>query len=235
MFKQICTNKVYTQIIDQIKESIISGELKKGDRLPSERVMSEQLGVARATVREAIRSLEMMGLIECVQGEGNFITNNLENTLAEPIAIMFILNHGKIREINELRRGLEMEAIKLATARITPQAVKKLEELCRIMETSVNQAEQAEADKQFHYEIAKAADNGLIMNILNASATLIESQIKDSRLKIFSSEKNNDSTNTQHRKVLEAIQAKDPDQAVLAMQTHMDYIARFIEEYQSLR
>ncbi|MDX9871453.1 MAG: FadR/GntR family transcriptional regulator [Clostridia bacterium] len=231
MFTQINSNKVYTQIIDQIKESIARGELKKGDRLPSERVMSEQLGVSRATVREAIRSLEIMGLVECVQGEGNFIANNLENTLVEPVSMMFILNQGKIREINELRRALELEAIKLATARMAPLGLKKLEELCRIMETSPEEAARAEADKQFHYEIAKASENGLIMNILNAAATLIELQIKDVRQKIFANEKSNDSTNTQHRQVLEAIREKDADKAACAMQTHMDHISKFIEAY----
>lgn len=235
MFQQINTNKVYTQIIDQIKDSIRKGELKKGDRLPSERVMSEQLGVSRATVREAIRSLEMMGLVECIQGEGNFITNNLENTLVEPISMMFILNHGKINEINELRRALELESVKVATHKISEGSIRKLEELCLIIETSKEEAVRAEADSQFHYEIAKASGNILIINILNAASFLIEGLIKDIRLKIMVNEENVHKINLQHRSILKAIKLRDAEKAVSNMHKHMDFINSFIEEYNDSR
>lgn len=231
MFQQISTNKVYTQIINQIKDSIGKGEFKKGDRLPSERIMSEQLGVSRATVREAIRSLEIMGLVECIQGEGNFITNNLENTLVEPISLMFILNQGKINEINELRRALELEAMKVATNKMSDSSIRKLEELCRIIETSKEEAVRAEADREFHYEIAKASGNILIINILNAASFLIEGLIKDIRLKIMVNEENVHQINLQHRSILKALKNKDSEKAVSNMQKHMDYINRFIEGY----
>ena len=111
MFTSIDKGKVYLEIMRQIKEGIRSGQLKKGDRLPSERQMAEQLGVSRATVREAIRSLEIMGLIRCVQGEGNFIPDNLDGSLKEPMSLIFLLNQGSIDDITELRRALELEAV----------------------------------------------------------------------------------------------------------------------------
>lgn len=228
MFKQIHTNKVYNQIINQIKESIKNGELKKGDRLPSERNMSEQLGVSRATVREAIRSLEIMGLVQCIQGEGNFITNNLENSLIEPISLMFMLNQGKINEINELRRALELESVKLASKKISDVSIKKLEEMCSIIENSDNEAERAEADKKLHYEIAKASENILIINILNASSLLIENLIKDIRIKILNNE-NAEIINSQHRSLVKALKNKDTKSAIKHMNEHMQLINRFIE------
>lgn len=231
MFQQIPTNKVYTQIINQIKDSINEGQLKKGDRLPSERIMSEQLGVSRATVREAIRSLEIMGLVECIQGEGNFITNNLENTLVEPISMMFILSQGKINEINELRRGLELEAMKVATNKISDSSIRKLEELCRIIETSKEESVRAEADREFHYEIAKASENILIINILNAASVLIGELIQDIYLKMMVNEENVQQINLQHRAILNAIKNKDSGEAVSNMLKHMDFINRFIEGF----
>ncbi|PKM89219.1 MAG: FadR family transcriptional regulator [Firmicutes bacterium HGW-Firmicutes-12] len=231
MFKQISSDKVYTQIMNQIKVGISNGELKRGDRLPSERVMAEQLGVSRATVREAIRSLEIMGLVQCNQGEGNFITNNLENSLAEPVSIMFQLNQGKINEINELRRALEFEAVKLATNKISDTSIYKLEELCSILENSKKESERAEADRKFHYEIAKASGNILIINILNAASFLIEDLIKDIRFKIMVNEENVCKINQQHRSILKAIKLKKPDKAVCCMRAHMDYVNSFIEGY----
>lgn len=228
MFKQIRTNKVYNQIINQIKISIKKGELKKGDRLPSERKLSEQLGVSRATVREAIRSLEIMGLVQCLQGEGNFITNNLENSLIEPISLMFMLNQGKINEISELRRALELESVKLASKKISDLSIKKLEELCSIIENSNNEAKRAEADKELHYEIAKASENILIINILNASSLLIENLIKDVRVKILRNE-NADIINLQHRSLVNDLKNKDTKNAVNHMNEHMELINTFIE------
>lgn len=230
MFKQIQSNKVYSQIINQIKGSIKNGELKRGDRLPSERNMSEQLGVSRATVREAIRSLEIMGLVQCIQGEGNFITNNLENSLIEPISMMFMLNQGKINEINELRRALELESVKLASRKISDNSIKKLEELCDIMESSDDESEKAEADKKLHYEIARASENILIINILNASSLLIENLIKDIRIKILKHENNTKIINTQHRLIVNALKNKDTESAIKNMQIHVELINKFIEE-----
>ena len=79
------TTKVYEQVIEQIKSKIKSGEIKKGDRLPSEREMAESIGVSRASVREAIRALEVVGLVESRQGAGNYIKTNFDNSLFEPL------------------------------------------------------------------------------------------------------------------------------------------------------
>ena len=117
MFKQIESKKVYNQIIEQIKDGILNGTFQKGMKLPSERAMSEQLHVSRASVREAIRSLEIMGLVQCKQGEGNYISSDVESSLVEQLKLMFMLNNGKFREINELRIALEMEAVKLQSVR----------------------------------------------------------------------------------------------------------------------
>lgn len=230
MFKQIESNKVYIQIIEQIKDSIRNGQLKKGDRLPSERKMSEQLGVSRATVRESIRSLEIMGLVKCIQGEGNFITDNLENSLIEPISMMFILNQGKINEIGELRRALELEAVELASKKISDSSINMLRGLCETIENGKNEAIRAEADKQFHYEIAKASENILIINILNAASFLVENFIKDIRVKILAGEENANIINSQHRCILNALESRNTEKAVNSMQKHMELINRFINE-----
>ena len=76
MFSPIKNTKVYEQVIDQIKEMINEGTLKKGDKLPSERDLAQQLNVGRTSIREAIRALEVIGLIDCKQGEGNYIKSN---------------------------------------------------------------------------------------------------------------------------------------------------------------
>ena len=184
MFKTIETNKVYSQIIDQLKEGIKAGSIKMGDRLPSERDMAEMLGVSRTSVREAIRSLEMIGLVRCVHGEGNFISDNLEDSLSEPISLMFLLNKGNLEEINQIRRAIEIEAVMIATDKINSSSLEKLETYCNIIENEMDDNKKIEADKQFHYEIARASENILIINILNALSSLLDNFIGEMRMKI---------------------------------------------------
>ena len=81
MFSPIKNTKVYEQVIDQIKNMIDEGNLKKGDKLPSERSLVEQLKISRASIREALRALEVIGLIECRQGEGSYIRTNFQDNL----------------------------------------------------------------------------------------------------------------------------------------------------------
>ena len=224
MFTSIDKGKVYLEIMRQIKEGIRSGQLKKGDRLPSERQMSEQLGVSRATVREAIRSLEIMGLIHCVQGEGNFIPNNLDSSLTEPMSLIFLLNQGSVDDITELRRALELEAVALAAERITTANLERLNDLCNLLESDVDKKEKAEADNLFHYEIARASGNSLILSILNSASLLIESLIEDVRAKIFAYEGNDAAINAQHRCIVQALEEGSREKAIDSMQAHFHLI-----------
>ena len=77
MFNSISNKKVYEQVIEQIQKNIMDGTFKKGDKLPSERELSEKMAVSRTSIREALRVLETMGVVESKQGEGNFIFSNI--------------------------------------------------------------------------------------------------------------------------------------------------------------
>lgn len=222
MFTSISTNKVNFQIMDQIKENIRSGELKMGDRLPSERAMAEQLGVSRAAVREAIRSMELMGLVKCVQGEGNFIPETFENNLIEPLSLMFMLNKSKANEIGELRRALEIEAVRLAASKISAETIKKLNDTITIIVTSNNEKERVEADKEFHYEIAKASENMFIINILNSLSQIIEEQMAGVRENIVTNKENIEMFTVSHRAIVDALAKGDADAAINAMTAHMN-------------
>ena len=126
MFSPIKNTKVYEQVIIQIKDMIDKGTLKKGDKLPSERNLVEQLMVSRASIREALRALEVIGLIECRQGEGNYIKASFQDNLFEPLSIMFMLEGSNPEAIWELRKIMEVEAAGLAAKKITDEQLKEL-------------------------------------------------------------------------------------------------------------
>ncbi len=230
MFTQIKNQKVFLQILNQIKKSIRNGDLKIGDRLPSERDMSKQLNVARPTIREAIRSLEIMGLVKCVHGDGNFITDDIENSLTEPMAIMFMLSGRHPTEITELRYALEIESVRLASRKINDSSLKKLEDLCEVIESDAKESVRSTADNQFHYEIAKAADNILIVNILNASRSLFSSLMKDLRMLAISHGENIKLLDAQHRHILRALKDRNEQEAVRQMKNHMSFVIRYTKK-----
>ena len=113
MFNSISNKKVYEQVIEQIQKNIMDGTFKNGDKLPSERELSEKMAVSRTSIREALRVLETMGVVESRQGEGNFICSNIEKSLLQPLSMMFKLNNGSWSDIFELRNILEIECARL--------------------------------------------------------------------------------------------------------------------------
>lgn len=223
MFTPIKNTKVYEQVIEQIKDMIADGTLKKGDKLPSERDLAEQLGISRASIREAIRSLEIIGLIESKQGDGNFIRSSFENSLFEPLSIMFMLNECKLEEIFELRKVIEIETAALAAKQVTDEELDYILELINKMRNSENEEERVTYDTKFHYKIAQASRNFLIVNILNTVSTLMDSFIKDAR-KIIISNKHKDDIDFQHKKIWNALKNHNPGEAAEAMRKHMELI-----------
>ena len=93
------SKKMSDQVIRHIQKMILDGELAEGDKLPPEREMTEQLGIGRPALREALKSLEMLGLVERQHGRGNFIVNNIQSSYFEPLSLSFMLSHGTQQEL----------------------------------------------------------------------------------------------------------------------------------------
>lgn len=223
MFTPIKNTKVYEQVINQIKEMIQDGTLKRGDKLPSERDLVEQLQVSRTSIREALRVLEIVGIVECKQGEGNFIRTDFNDTLLEPLSIMFMLNDCKLEEIFELRKVIEIETAALSAERITDEELKKIENIVDKIKSSDDEEEKVKLDTQFHYSIAGACQNILIVSIINAVSTLMDYFIKDARKSIIG-DLHKEIIDEQHDNILKALKNHNPYEAVEAMRNHLELI-----------
>ena len=230
MFNNISNKKVYEQVIEQIQNNIMEGIFKKGDKLPSERELSEKLGVSRTSIREALRVLETMGVVESRQGEGNFICSNIEKSLLQPLSMMFKLNNGSFSDIYELRSILEIECARLSAIRATDMDCRELLSVVEEMEQETfgeNRYEiLVELDKKFHNTLSDISKNYLIESLFSTISNLFEKFIEDARYKIilFDSEQANKSLLIQHKKICESIIKKNQDMAVEAMREHMEYI-----------
>jgi GntR family transcriptional repressor for pyruvate dehydrogenase complex len=231
MFSPIKNTKVYEQVIDQIQRMIANGVLKRGDKLPSERQLAEELKVSRTSVREALRALQIIGLVEVKQGDGNFIKESFDFCLIQPLSVMFMLQQSKPADIVELRKVIEVETATLAAQRITDEEAEELRLLvARLKEYSLNDDEKnsVKADKELHYKIAQLSKNFLLLNILNVISVLMDTFIEDARGMILTKYENKDVLIAQHENIYKALAARDPEAAANAMRAHIELI---IKEY----
>jgi len=229
MFSPIKNTKVYEQVMDQIREMIDNGVLKKGDKLPSERDLVEELQVSRASIREALRALEVIGLIECRQGEGNFIKSSFQDNLFEPLSIMYTLEGTNPEDILELRKIMEVEASGLAAKRITDEQLGELKEIMERFENCSDENMNAMIDKELHYKIAEYSGNVLIFNILRTVSHLVDDFIKDTRKLIIADQEKKKILLLQHKEIYLAIEMHSSVAARKAMRQHLDYTNKYIK------
>jgi GntR family transcriptional repressor for pyruvate dehydrogenase complex len=224
MFKPVKSKKVYQQVIEQIQQMIMAGDLKPGDRLPSERELTEQLQVSRTSIREALRSLEIIGLLESRHGGGNFIKETLDDTLFQPLSIMFKLHCDNPAAILEIRRMLEVEGAALAAQRITEPQTEHLEKLLEELERSKGINQKSPVDASFHQCIAQVTGNTLLINILQASASLLDEFIAEAWNRILRNPESEELFLQIHRDICRAIAQRNPHEAAAAMRRHFDQV-----------
>lgn len=224
MFQSIENKNVSEIIIEQIQKMIMSGELKVGDKLPPERELTESLNVGRPALREALKGLEVIGLIKKIHGQGNFISNNLENSLFKPLSLSFKLNNGKIEDILDLRLLIEGYTVEEAAKKATSSDIKKLSEITNNMINTEKIEDKAFFDKLFHYEIAKLSDNKLIINLFDSISYLMDSFIGKSVMVSLLKEHSIEDIYNEHIKILDAIKSNDPLKAHKHMSNHLNNI-----------
>jgi GntR family transcriptional regulator, transcriptional repressor for pyruvate dehydrogenase complex len=157
------TEKVYIEILKKIQAIIVEDRLKAGDKLPSERELSDRLNAGRSSVREALRALELLGLIETRRGEGTFIREATGHRLVEVLA-SFILNDEKARhDLQETRNIVIKDCIELATMRITSLEISKLEKLIQKMELSAQEINNL--CKAFEKNVIQSCGNHLLYRL----------------------------------------------------------------------
>jgi len=201
--------KAYESVIGYTKSEILSGRLKHGEKLPPERELSVKLGVGRTSVREALRVMEILGLIESIQGAGNYIAGNFEKSITETLSMMFLLQQTGGRKLSEVRACLELKAAELAIDNITDEGIGRLEEILQKMDLASTEASEAALDKQLHYEVAAASNNAILIQMLNAMSALVEDFIKDIRKSILSEDKNKARLKQIHSDIIVSIINRD--------------------------
>ncbi len=229
-FKPIKNNKVYEQVIEQIKELIYQGKIKRGDKLPSERTLRQQLKVSRASIREAFSALEMIGLIDSRPGEGTFIKKHPAKNLLEPLSLNLLLEENVAEELVELRRVLEVDCVRLAVGRVTEEELAEMDQhIIDLSNSSGFEEKSITADKLFHYTIAKASKNKVLYFTMIAISEAMDFHIKNTRTRLVSNKATMDEFVRQHCRIFKAIKEQSVEKAMSEMQDHLNYVEKLIK------
>ena len=218
--------KAYDRVIEVIKDKKKKGKIKKGDKLPSEREMAESLGLSRASVREALRALEVIGLIESIQGAGNYIRTNFDNSLIEPLSLMFMLQESSVKEMYDLGETLELQCVKLSARYIEENELGLLTAILNRMYLAKTEEESLELDIEFHYLIAKTSRNMLLINVLEVLSQLMDEFIRKSRMQILHEGNTRENLLEIHENLLRALKCREEAKASQAMKEHFDLIRK---------
>jgi GntR family transcriptional repressor for pyruvate dehydrogenase complex len=225
VFKPIRPKKISEEIVDQIKNLISIGELKPGERIPSERDMANLLGVSRPSVREAIMVLEAMGLVESRQGGGTFVRSLAEAALADPLTSMVEGNPNLLHALLEVRMGLEGWSAKLAASRITEEEIDSLSSYVREMEIQSSKGGwDSHLDARFHYAITAATHNTIQLHVLDTIRGLWHATIELALTEFYRREGYLEALMEQHRAIFEAIRGRDGDKAQREMMAHLEFV-----------
>lgn len=230
LFKPIRPKKLSEEIVEQIKSLVTGGQLKPGDRIPSEREMASLLGVSRPSVREAIMILETMGLLESRQGGGTYVRSLTDATLA-PLARMVADNPLLIAELFEVRMGLECWSAYLAATRATKEEIAEIgvsiDEMARLASSG---GWGSDVESRFHYAITSATHNTMQLHILNTIHGLFLATIEVTLTKLYSRPQHIDVLLSQHRAIYNAIADRDAEMAHRAMGAHLEWVQKTLPE-----
>ena len=225
MFKMIEKDSVPVQIVNYFLDSITAKELKENDRLPPERDLCEMLGVGRSTLREALRILEVMGVIE-KRNDGTYVRLQNEDIIKEAVSIDFAVGITNYAELVEVRNFLETESCVLAAQNSTEEDYRHFDDLCEKMEHSIDDVEEyAKYGTEFHIAIAKATHNEIIAEIFEAI-----------RYVMYDYQKNNMKTKEEvrrsydeHLELVSALKKRDSELCKRLMCQHLDYTQGLFE------
>ena len=217
-------NRLYQAVAQQLQERILP-ELSPGDTLPSERELVQMLGVSRGSVREAVRSLELIGLLEARQGVGTVVKDPSADSALNPVADVLLQKRKLIRELLDVRKMLEPAVARRAARHISSQQIAEMENILRRQEEKLQRNEPAiEEDTSFHYAIAAAANNAVVFKLIDVLMDLL----RETRERSLQVDGRQEKSLAGHRRILAALKRGEAAAAATATHRHLSEIENIV-------
>jgi GntR family transcriptional repressor for pyruvate dehydrogenase complex len=217
--------RLYEQIVGQIRELMTSGTLSPGDQLLPERQLAEQLGVSRSALREALKVLVSQGFIEITPGGGARVTEISLERLIDPLAVVVLRERQNVIDLVEARRILEAGSARLAARRAEEADIYEIRQaVLEMNEAMLAGRPSEEPDYAFHMAIAKASHNSVLTSIMIMVRSLMREVYGPSRKRLLNDRIQLETYCRQNMAILEAVESRDAQRAALLMEQHLTLV-----------
>ncbi len=225
-FQPVRRTRVYEAVAAQIQKQLAEGTLRPGDRLPAERDLAEAFGVSRASVRDAIRVLELAGLVVPRQGEGTVVRALTLDSVVSPLASVLLRRKDLLADLLDARLIIEPALASRAAEHANAEDVAAMEEILTRQGAKVAAGDVAvDEDTAFHYRLATAARNQVILKVMDVLMDLL----REGRARSLQVRGRPRRSLDGHRRILAAVKRRDPSAAAQAMTQHLEEIGEILQ------
>lgn len=225
LFSPIKPKRISEEIVEQIKALIFEGNLKPGESLPSERELAKSLNVSRVSLREALNTLQGMGLLEIQQGNRTCVRPITTRSIHDPLVSFAKNSPANILKVFEIRKYLEIGCVALAAERATIQEIEQLEEILKEMEEDLKKNRLgAKTDLDFHALLASATHNQAYAHLMHTLYDLLQEELRIAWGGIFKKRDKRNKLFQQHKNILEAVKQRDPERGREEALAHLQFV-----------
>ncbi|MEY8840959.1 FadR/GntR family transcriptional regulator [Cribrihabitans sp. XS_ASV171] len=232
-FQKIQSERLSTAVVRQIELLILRGILRPGERLPSERELSERLGVSRPSLRDAVAELQEQGLLTTRAGAGIYVAEVLGNAFSPALVKLFATHDEAVFDYLAFRRDMEGLAGERAARLGSDSDLKVVQAIFDKMvaaHRSRSSEEEARLDAQFHMAIIEAGHNVVMLHMMRSMFDLLREGVFYNRKIMFHQRTTREAILDQHRAINEALQARDPAGTRAAIEAHLSYVERALSD-----
>lgn len=230
-FEKIRSEKLSTAVVRQIELLILRGILRPGERLPSERELSERLGVSRPSLRDAVAILQEVGLLSSRAGSGIFVAEVLGSAFSPALTRLFATHDEAVFDFLSFRRDIEALAAERAARLGSKSDLLVVQAIFDKMATAATPEEEARLDAQFHSAIVEASHNVVMLHMMRSMFELLQTGVFYNRQVMFKQRTTRQALLNQHRAINDALQARDPAAARAAIETHLGYVETALADH----
>lgn len=235
-FKPVQSEKLSQAVVQQIEQLILRGILRPGERLPSERTLSDQMRVSRPSLREAVADLQTRGLLDSRAGAGLYVADSLNASFPAALSQLFSTHNEAVFDYLDFRSDMEGLAAERAARLGSDTDLQVIDTIFKKMETASLTPDtvlEADLDTEFHLSIIEASHNVIMLHMMRSMYDLLRKGVLFNRQVIYQQSNKRTALLDQHRAINDALQARDAAASRAAVTAHMSFVKSALKDQQT--